>query len=104
VQSALAAAAGTAWISAESWVAGRIDRLLHPDPTGMQFSIDNWGCVDVGPTESLFMCVVLSLAAGLGAVPVGWAARRLFPVQQEGGWPGSGGWCSLCLRRAEGRR
>jgi hypothetical protein len=104
LHSALAASAGTAWISAESWVAGRINRLLRPDPPGMQFSIDDWGCVDNGPAEILFLCVVLSLVAGFGAVPVGWAARRLFPVQQEGGWPGSGGWRSLCSRRAEDRR
>jgi hypothetical protein len=104
VQSALAATAGRAWISAESWFADRIERLLHFDPPGLRFSIAEGPCFGPGPMDVVYLCVVLSLIAGFGAVPVGWAARRLFPVQQEGGWPGSGGWRSLCSRRAEGRR
>lgn len=104
VHSMFAAAGGAAWASAEMWARGAIRRMLHPpEPTGMQFTIAD-GCFDPHPLEPLFLLTIALLVMGAGSVPVGWAARRLFPVQQEGGWPGCGGWRSLCSRRAEDRR
>lgn len=101
--SSLAVWAGSAWVAAESWGAGQIERLLRPEPPGMQFTIVESGCFSPGPMDVLIVCFLLSMAAALGAIPAGWAARRLFPVQQEGGWPGSGGSRASCSRRAEGR-